>query len=590
MKKVLASILAIFLLSGSLLFPMQAKAEANVPKRVINVVYDDSGSMIFTNDKKVDTWCQAKYAMEVFASLLGEQDDMNIYVMSDFCTNSNAEPYLRLRGADGAETNVKKVHKMVTDASDTPFEAVRKAYADLTAEDADDKWLVVLTDGEFQNVDNVDSFFAAKQEDVKVLFLGIGPDAASIRTDNSKNIYCEKVQNNSDILNKVTDISRHIFSFDKLNVNINNLEFSFDVPMKELVVFAQGRNVAIRSLVGPDGELYNPEKTPVAVKYSEKATLNDNENYRQPMIARELSGSIATFKGDFASGNYRVTVTGADTLEIYYKPNVELEAYLIDSNGTEIKSGTTVNDGKYTLGFGFVKAGTEEKVSDSYLLGIVSYEVTVDNNGNIEEKSYSTGYGVNLEPGDFHADVKTNYLTYNTISTSLDFKVMSDAGLELKVVESPMYTVQNGGFENTQSPIIVQALFNGLELEEDQWSMLDEFDVKYIGENSKHIGKPRIEKTETPGILHIYPNFGTDEPEFGMYQDEPIQITCRSTKGSDIWQSSTAGTVNISDKRSFWHNNPTAIAKVIGGVALIPIALAAFMIYKKKRRRRSIFR
>lgn len=586
MRKVLASILAVFLLSGALFFPMRAKAETKVPKRVINVVYDDSGSMIFTNDQKVDTWCQAKYAMEVFASLLGEQDDMNVYVMSDFCKNSNADPFLRLKGADGAEANVKKVHKMVTDASDTPFDAVRKAYTDLTTESADDKWLVVLTDGEFQNGENVNSFFAKKQDDVKVLFLGMGPDAPSIQTNSSKNIYFEKAENNNDILNKITDISRHIFGFDKLNVNANKLEFSFDVPMKELIVFAQGRNVEIRALVGPNTELYNAEKTPVAVKYSEVPTTNNNENYKNPLIARDLSGGIATYKGDFPSGNYRINVKGADTLEIYYKPNVELDAYLIDSGGTEIRSGTTVNDGKYTLGFGFVKAGTKEKVSESYLLGIVSYEVMVTNNDKTEEKSYSTGYGVTLEPGDFHADVTTNYLTYNTISTSLDFKVMSDAGLELAVIESPQYVVKSNGFENASSPIAVQALFNGLELTEDQWELLDVFDVSFTGGNSKHIGKPRAEKTETPGILNIYPNFGTDSPGFGEYQSEPIKITCSSSTGGAVWKGSTTGTVNIRDDRSIFHKDPNIIIMIGVGVVVVLAGLVFITFASKNKRRR----
>jgi len=64
--------------------PLTAGAASQAPSRTINVVYDDSGSMIKTGGQLVDTWCQAKYAMEVFAAMLGEQDTMNIYVMSDF--------------------------------------------------------------------------------------------------------------------------------------------------------------------------------------------------------------------------------------------------------------------------------------------------------------------------------------------------------------------------------------------------------------------------------------------------------------------------------------------------------------------------
>lgn len=584
MKKILISLLTLFMLCGSLFFPITAKAETKVITRVINVVYDDSGSMIFTKDKKVDTWCQAKYAMEVFASMLGDQDTMNIYVMSDFCSNANAAPLLTLKGSEGSATNVEKVHSMITDANNTPFEAVRKAYSDLAAENADDKWLVVLTDGEFQNVEDVDGFFANKQRDVKVLFLGMGPDAGAIHTDNSRNIYAEKAENNSQILNKITDICRHIFSSDKLSVNINNLEFSFDVPMKELVVFAQGRNVEIKGIVGPDGTLIESTDPPVAVKYSDKATTNSNANYDNPLVARELGGSIALFSGDFATGTYKADVKGAETIEVYYKPNVELEAYLVDASGTQIKNGDALNEGKYTLGFGFVKAGTEEKVPDSYLLGIVSYAATVTNNGKTEERSYSTGYDVEVVEGDFHADVTTNYLSFNTISTSLDFKVLKETGLELKTKDNPEYILRKSGFTNADRPIKIQALLNGQELTQEQWELLDEFAVKFTGENKKALGALRIEKSEETGIFNLYPNLGTDKPSVGEYKNEPILVSCNSTKGGDIWKGEVKTSLNIYDTRGTMQKNPASVIKYIV-IAVIVVAVVVFMIVKRKRDR-----
>lgn len=586
MKKILVSFLTIFLLCGSLFFPMTAKAETKVLTRVINVVYDDSGSMIFTNGQKVDTWCQAKYAMEVFASMLGDQDTMNIYVMSDFCTNTNSGPFLTLNGAEGSAVNVEKVHNMITNADNTPFDSVRKAYVDLAAEEADDKWLVVLTDGEFQNVEDVNAFFKNKEQDVKVLFLGMGPDADSIHTDNSRNIYSQKAENNSQILNKITDICRQIFSSDKLSVNINNLEFSFDVPMKELVVFAQGRNVEIKGIVGPDGTLINSAEPPVAVKYSEKATSDGNADYANPLLAKELCGSVAVFSGDFSTGTYKADVKGAETIEVYYKPNVELEAYLVDADGTEIKNGDVLKPGKYTLGFGFVKAGTEEKVPDSYLLGIVSYAASVTNNGRTEEKSYSTGYDIEVEIGDFHADVTTNYLSFNTISTSLDFKVLddSDSGLELKVIDTPNYILKENGFTKADNPIRVQALLNGQELTKEQWELLDEFDVQFTGENKKKLGVPRIEKSEEIGIINVYPNLGAEKPSLGEYKNEPILISCNSTEGGEVWQGEVKMNLSIYDSRSSFQTNPGAIVKYIV-IGVIVIAVVVFILVKRSRDR-----
>lgn len=76
---------------------------------MINVVYDDSGSM-YRTDSVVDTWCQAKYSMEVFAAMLGEKDTLNVYYMSDYRSGTGRGPRLVLHGKDGAATNVGKLH------------------------------------------------------------------------------------------------------------------------------------------------------------------------------------------------------------------------------------------------------------------------------------------------------------------------------------------------------------------------------------------------------------------------------------------------------------------------------------------------
>lgn len=40
--------------------------------------------MYGANGNLVDTWCQAKYSMEGFATMIGEEDKFNIYYMSGY--------------------------------------------------------------------------------------------------------------------------------------------------------------------------------------------------------------------------------------------------------------------------------------------------------------------------------------------------------------------------------------------------------------------------------------------------------------------------------------------------------------------------
>lgn len=170
---------------------------ADAPDRVIHVVYDDSGSMFRTGGVLVDTWCQAKYSMEVFAAMLGEADRMNIYYMSDYENGTAAGPRLQLDGGSGAEVNVERVHAEKTVAGNTPFNAVTKAYSDLDAADANEKWLIILTDGEFQGVngqEGIDAFLARKSEDINVMFLGMGAGAGGITPRPNNGIFYVEAQ------------------------------------------------------------------------------------------------------------------------------------------------------------------------------------------------------------------------------------------------------------------------------------------------------------------------------------------------------------------------------------------------------------
>jgi len=225
--------------------PVNVSATTHAPARVINVVYDDSGSMY----SGVDTWCRAKYSMEVFSAMLGDTDKMNVYYMSDYRAGSSVPPRISLDGADGSDVNVAKIHNQKTTANNTPFNAVKKAYADLDVAAADEKWLIILTDGEFEDgrmsSSEIDSFLANKSQDIKVMFLGMGQNAAGITEDIASNIFYVEAKTNAQILNRITEICTRVFNSNKLELNVSAKTCSFDVPMAELTVFAQGANVEI---------------------------------------------------------------------------------------------------------------------------------------------------------------------------------------------------------------------------------------------------------------------------------------------------------------------------------------------------------
>lgn len=575
------------LLFALALVPAASASASAAPTQIINVVYDDSGSMIETDGQLVDTWCQAKYAMEVFAALLGTHDTMNVYVMSDFAGGGmSAAPKLVLKGGDGQAANVAKVHGMLTAAGGTPFNSVRKAYADLEAAAADEKWLVVLTDGSFQGVDNMDAFFAQKADDVNVMFLGMGPNASQITANPSANIYCEKAATSREILSSITGICTRIFNSDRLEVNVSAKTITFDVPMAELVVFAQGAHVSVNGIVNGSGKEFLSSTQPVSVQYSEQAASNHSEF----VVARDLKGSVSTFKDDFEAGSYTLDIAGADTIEVYYKPNVEIAAYLTDSSGAEVTSMESLKAGEYTIEFGFVKAGTSERVNNSSLLGDVFYSAVVTNNGVTHEAPYSSGDTIYIEEGPLEIDATAHYLEYHSVSTHLDYSIYADKEVALSVIDTPTYAITRDGID-AADPIRVKALLDGREITAEQWAEMSPLSVCADSASQEGgYGPFTVEKSEVPGIYEIYPSLSDGDMNTQLYGGCTFLASYDGKHGQATWSGATKGTFEVNDTRTWLDRHMQEIIRwaVILAIALLILGyIPPFKKYLPKKLKKS---
>lgn len=564
--------------------PPALAAGAAPPTRIIHVVYDDSGSMIETNRQMVDTWCQAKYAMEVFAALLGENDTMNIYVMSDFnSAYESAAPHLTLNGRSGQEANVAQIHNMVTAASGTPFGSVRKAYNDLVAAEAEEKWLVVLTDGAFAGEDDIDGYFARKSPDVQVMFLGMGPDAQEISSNPGAGVFFVKAATSKQILNEVTNIGIRIFNKDRLNVNVAARTVDFDVPMGELVIFAQGANVEIQGITSAGGKSYAASTRPVTVQYSERAATNYSDS--EVLVDRNLKGSIVTFKDDFPAGTYTLDVSGADTIEVYYVPNIAIAAYLTNSDGEEVTQLSNLKEGEYTINFGFVKAGTEERVSQSALLGDVSYSASITNNGEPLGEGISSGDTVYIQEGSLAIDVTARYLEYHTVSTHLDYDIFQDKEVSLSVTDMPLYEITKDGM-NADRPIVVRALLNGEAIPAEYWAAMDLPDVVMDERGQALYGPFTVEKQNEPGVYYLYPSLADGLMSSDIYSDQEFTVIYDGKMGEATWSGNTQGTLKVTDTRSWLERNLQRIIRyiIIGLIILLILGyIPPFKKYLPKR-------
>lgn len=518
MKKAIRYLLLLLLIISQIQIPISA--ETYIPSRVINLVYDDSGSMIRTDGTYVDTWCQAKYAMEVFAAMLGEKDTLNIYYMSDYVKDIQAKPKISLTGSTDASitaNNVNTIHELVTDCSDTPFNAVKKAYSDLKTVTSDERWLVVLTDGEFNGTSNstVENHFHeyVAESGIKIMMLSMGPNAALIKSDPENNIFFEKAVDTKEIPSKLTGICNRIFQSNALPINRQDISASFNVPMTQLIVFAQGKNVSIGNIKGKDGNEIAPNSN-VKVSYSTVATIDKNYPQNQVVVADNLMGYVATFDSNFEPGDYKFNVKGAEDIQIYYKPNVSIAAYLYDGE-KEVTAEENLVSGTYRLEFGFVNGTNGEKVTDTSLLGNITYQSEIVNktfSGEEIVTSAKSGDTITIKEGTLDIDVIANFLEYNTVNTKLSYQIYSRNDLIFAFEDKPVYKLNCDGFENPDDAMILTVkISDGTEerpLTPEQWELLGEPQIT----TKEKLGDFRIEKAEEIGKYLVYPTLKDNDP------------------------------------------------------------------------------
>ncbi|MGM9606552.1 MAG: hypothetical protein ACI3XJ_03495 [Oscillospiraceae bacterium] len=159
---------------------------------------------------------------------------------------------------------------------DTPIETIGDAYNGLRKTAADEKWLIVLTDGAvlYENdeelkgsrtKERLEEVLAEYNQDVNVLYLGIDPVAVipEVDADSAYQYYTDKAADSAYTLTKLTEMCNMIFGRDVLK-NAGK-QLTFDVSMKKLILFVQGRDISGVTLknssgasVGSPSQEYSP--------------------------------------------------------------------------------------------------------------------------------------------------------------------------------------------------------------------------------------------------------------------------------------------------------------------------------------------
>jgi hypothetical protein len=350
---------------------------AEAAENYINIVYDDSGSMYMDDSTALDKWCNANYAMSVFAAMLGGGDTMNIYPMGQ-----EGGCAATINGDDLPARRAEAINNIEMRGSNTYFSAVEGAYSDLkNAGSSAKKWLVILTDGMFtdKKAPAVTSALRSyADEGIQVIYLAIGKDVTRIDADPDSGFYAYYAEDSDSILPKVTVVANQIFENYQLSESYlkksgAGLTLNFEVPMEQVTVFAQGQDISIGSLTSNQGRIDCVET--VSVEASGKNIPSKYEDGRDDALKgvlasnQELRGCIATYStaGELIpAGEYTVDISDTANVQVYARPVVEIGARFF-SGGEQLLNDADLQEGDYNYEIIFLDPITGEPVESALL-------------------------------------------------------------------------------------------------------------------------------------------------------------------------------------------------------------------------------
>ena len=322
--------------------------------KYIHIVFDNSVSMIMDGVKgaegkteQADSLADATYALQVLLGMLEEGDTAVIYPISIYDKNGRDETIQNVtinhQIANDSEKLQNQIKKMVSPmAENTYFEAVEEALDDLSEKkDNREKWLVVLTDGDYENTgwgnvaDEVDE--RLKQTDnVNIIHYSFGTKSKNGygELDSTDNV--TYYTNTDDMLDTMIRIANQIFGRQEIEIkSVGNGEYSFilDTPVSKLLLFAQDTQG------GSDLQISFANFKEMG---KNSLTIETIENFEDVKILKDYQkgigyeGNITTY--DFGAenteensdllptGEYKVKVKGGDnpTVRLYCEPVVEV--------------------------------------------------------------------------------------------------------------------------------------------------------------------------------------------------------------------------------------------------------------------------
>ena len=398
MKRVVSMLFAFILMFSMLLCtPITASAESLYIRKIVSVVYDDSGSM------DGDKWAYANYAMQSFCGMLNSEDQLFITYMSHTKQNPKYTPEKIDLSANGIQVSVDSIRNH-TNTSSTPYAAVEKAYEKLeSVKDSNPNtqyWLVVITDGDFDEHQSINN--DRKKETLnknfekyvkstmpngtnpQITFLGIGGVVAPDE-NRSEGIYTYSASDAGGIIRAMSEMADRISGRTRLQKNAikklddKTIQVSSSIPLLNIAVFAQGSSAKVTKAV------YSNEAN---IPISRKANLS------YPQYSDLVGGAflLGDSQNVIGSGTYNITFdqnVDLNDIIILFEPALEMRMN-ISLNGEEISDYRELDNAmegdNVSVSCKIYEMGSDREISPSLMPPGTRFEITVSEDGKIVDQ------------------------------------------------------------------------------------------------------------------------------------------------------------------------------------------------------------
>lgn len=400
MRKIMTFLLALAVLCGSVLTAsnLKASAESLYIRKIVSVVYDDSGSMS-NNDSA--NWAYANYALQSFCGLLNSDDQLYITYMSDAEKNQKLDPERIELGASDIQDSVDDIreHKKY---GNTPYSAIDIAFNKLKSVDDSNVntkyWLVVITDGKFQTsagtVSNVElngklnSCLQAQMPNgstAQISYLAIGENAPKPAKNESAGLFVYESDGAADIVKTMSEIAdaisgrSRLASSDVVKKDSKTIQISSSVPLLNMAVLVQKTSARISSVSGNGSELSIAKSA--NIRYPERAGwVTDNTLTGGTFLINNGGKNIP-------AGTYQIEFDGEISLDdvvIMFEPALEIRMS-ITVNGREISDlaelASAHENDTVDISCKLYETGTDNEISPSLLPPDTVYKMSVTEDG-----------------------------------------------------------------------------------------------------------------------------------------------------------------------------------------------------------------